>query len=119
LSSEQKATIDKATNQVTTELNLSDRVMNEDLLRFYTPNGFMKVDKSDYSYNKKKALAKLKKAQKKGTSVLAKNKGVAIPYVTDAPELAKSGSSSSSSSLSSSSSSSSSSSNSRRSAASR
>ncbi|KRL39869.1 LTA synthase family protein [Lacticaseibacillus manihotivorans] len=105
LSSEQKATIDKATNQVTTELNLSDRVMNEDLLRFYTPNGFMKVDKSDYSYNKKKALAKLKKAQKKGTSVLAKNKGVAIPYVTDAPELVKAGSSSSSSSLSSSSSS--------------
>ncbi|MFD1484802.1 LTA synthase family protein [Lacticaseibacillus baoqingensis] len=87
LSAAQKAIIDKATNQVTTELSLSDRVMNEDLLRFYTPNGFMKVDKSSFSYNKKKALTKLKKSQKEQTSVLYQNQNKSIPYQTDAPEL--------------------------------
>jgi lipoteichoic acid synthase len=100
LTDAQKAVVDKATNQVTTELSLSDRVMNEDLLRFYTPNGFMKVDKSDYSYNKKKALAKLKKSQKQKTSILYQNQDKSVPYQTDAPELKDSSESSTSSSSS-------------------
>lgn len=105
LTEAQKKSIDQSTNQVTTELSLSDRVMNSDLLRFYTPKGFSKVVKSDYSYNKKTALAKLKKAQKKGTSALSQNGGKAVEYTTDAPELNKDASSSSSASSSASSSS--------------
>ena len=85
----QKKTVDAATNRVTTELSLSDRVINGDLLRFYTPSGFKKVDRSDFSYKLTDTKKKLKAAQKKGTSLKAENKGksVANEYKTDAPEL--------------------------------
>jgi lipoteichoic acid synthase len=33
------------------KLSLSDRVVNGDLLRFYTPEGFTPVDPSEYNYN--------------------------------------------------------------------
>jgi len=33
-----------------TMLNLSDQVVNGDLLRFYTPNGFKPIDPADYDY---------------------------------------------------------------------
>jgi lipoteichoic acid synthase len=36
---------------VRTKLNLSDKVVYEDLLRFYTPKGFKPVDRSKYDYN--------------------------------------------------------------------
>jgi lipoteichoic acid synthase len=36
---------------VQTKLNLSDKVVYGDLLRFYTPKGFKPVDRSKYSYN--------------------------------------------------------------------
>ncbi len=39
---------------VSKELQLSDSVLQGDLLRFYTPEGFKKVDPSKYNYNKKK-----------------------------------------------------------------
>ncbi|WP_088809134.1 MULTISPECIES: LTA synthase family protein [unclassified Listeria] len=39
---------------VAKELQLSDSVLQGDLLRFYTPDGFKKVDPSKYNYNKKK-----------------------------------------------------------------
>ncbi|WP_125715353.1 LTA synthase family protein [Companilactobacillus kedongensis] len=86
ISSEQKS---KLSNKVTTELSLSDRVVNGDLLRFHTVPGFTKVDKKDYSYKKSTALKKLKASQKKGTSVLAQNddKSLTDLYTTDAPEL--------------------------------
>ncbi|MFD1862981.1 LTA synthase family protein [Planococcus chinensis] len=32
------------------ELKLSDRVVNSDLLRFYTPSGFTPIDPADYNY---------------------------------------------------------------------
>ncbi|WP_179396292.1 LTA synthase family protein [Lacticaseibacillus absianus] len=90
LTQAQKTAVNQATNKVTTTLSLSDRVINSDLLRFYTPSGFTKVDKSAYSYNKTKATKKLKAAQKAGTSVLSRNQGQSLldKYVTDAPELA-------------------------------
>ncbi|WP_225048161.1 LTA synthase family protein [Lacticaseibacillus kribbianus] len=93
LTAEQKDAVDTATNRVTTALSLSDRVLNSDLLRFYTPNGFTKVDKSQYSYNKKKAEKKLKEAQSENTSVMSQNKGESLldKYITDAPELATEG----------------------------
>ncbi|WP_010625625.1 LTA synthase family protein [Companilactobacillus versmoldensis] len=80
----------KLSNKVTTELSLSDRVINGDLLRFYNPTDFTKVDKKDYSYKKSTALKKLKKARtKNGTSILAQNdnKSLMDLYQTDAPEL--------------------------------
>ncbi|WP_338218115.1 LTA synthase family protein [Lacticaseibacillus salsurivasis] len=112
LTKAQKQVINTATNRVTTELSLSDRVINGDLLRFYTPAGFKKVNKADYSYNLKKAQEQLKAAQKSGTSLQAKNNGKSLLdlYVTDAPELQANADSSASSSESSSSTSNSSSS---------
>ncbi|AKP66844.1 LTA synthase family protein [Companilactobacillus ginsenosidimutans] len=87
LSATQKA---QMSNRVTTELSLSDRVINGDLLRFYKPEGFATVDKKDYSYKKSTALKELKKARtKNGTSILAQNdnKSLMNLYQTDAPEL--------------------------------
>ncbi len=37
---------------VENKLALSDKVLNGDLLRFYTPKGFTPVDPSQYNYNK-------------------------------------------------------------------
>ena len=81
---------EKLSNRVTTELSLSDRVINGDLLRFHKLPGFTTVNKKDYSYKKSTALKALKKAQKeKGTSLLAQNdnKSLVDLYQTDAPEL--------------------------------
>lgn len=86
----QKAAVEKDQKYVTTELNLSDKVVNGDLLRFYHPKGFTKVNKKDYSYNLNKSLKKLKEAQeKKKTSVESENGGKSTldEYTTDAPEL--------------------------------
>lgn len=38
------------------KLKLSDKVVNGDLLRFYKPNGFVKIDPNDYDYSFKKDL---------------------------------------------------------------
>ncbi|KGR79160.1 LTA synthase family protein [Ureibacillus manganicus] len=38
--------------EVAFKLQLSDKVVNGDLLRFYTPTGFTPVDPSQYNYNK-------------------------------------------------------------------
>ncbi|WP_127849984.1 LTA synthase family protein [Lacticaseibacillus hulanensis] len=87
----QKKAEDEAINRTTTVLSLSDRVVNGDLLRFYKPKNYKKVDAGDYNYKLSAAKKELKKAQKKGTSLLAKNKGKSVvdQYVTDAPELKK------------------------------
>lgn len=37
---------------VSTKLALSDKVVNGDLLRFYTPEGFTPVERTEYDYNK-------------------------------------------------------------------
>ena len=97
----QKQTVKQMQNHVTTELSLSDRVIQGDLLRFYTPKGFKKVNKSDYNYKVTKTLKSLKELQKeKKTSAYTKNKDKSTVdlYQTDAPELSDSSSSSSSSS---------------------
>lgn len=38
-------------NEVDTKLGYSDKVVNGDLLRFYTPTGYTPVDPSQYNYN--------------------------------------------------------------------
>ncbi|MDF7638588.1 LTA synthase family protein [Lactobacillus sp. ESL0791] len=77
-------------NRVTTELSLSDRVINGNLLRFYKPKWFKKIKPSDYDYNKEKALKKLYSTKNK-TSLWYKNhrKSTQSAFKTDAPELKK------------------------------
>lgn len=86
----QKAVVAKDQKYVTTELSLSDDVVNGDLLRFYHPKHFTKVNKKDYNYNLNAILKRLKEAQvKKKTSVETENGGKSTldDYTTDAPEL--------------------------------
>lgn len=86
----QKKEIASIQNHVTTELSLSDRVIYGDLLRFYTPKGFQKVNRKDFTYQYTKGLENLKQAQKRHpTSIEAKNDGKSTMnlYKTDAPEL--------------------------------
>ncbi|MDO4902735.1 MAG: LTA synthase family protein [Limosilactobacillus sp.] len=86
----QKKEFSKIQKYVTTDLGLSDRVMNGDLLRFYNLKGFKKVNKKNITYNLKKSLQKLKEAQKKKkTSVKTENNNQSTldDYSTDAPEL--------------------------------
>ena len=90
LTAAQKKQVDQMQNHVTTELSLSDRVIYGDLLRFYTPKNFKKVDKSDFTYKLKPAMERLAEAQKtEKTSVLAQHHGKSTvdDYKTDAPEL--------------------------------
>ncbi|MCI1923456.1 MAG: LTA synthase family protein [Lentilactobacillus buchneri] len=86
----QKKQIASIQNHVTTELSLSDRVIYGDLLRFYTPKGFQKVNRKDFTYQYTKGMDNLKKAQEEHpTSIEAKNNGKSTMdlYKTDAPEL--------------------------------
>jgi lipoteichoic acid synthase len=85
----QKKSLEKTQNHVTTELSLSDRVVQGDLLRFYQLKNFKTVDKKKYNYKLNEGLQRLKAAQKKEpTSVQAKNGGKqTATYQTDAPEL--------------------------------
>ena len=39
-------------DKVTTTLSLSDKVVNGDLLRFYTPKNFKPIDPNDYFYTR-------------------------------------------------------------------
>lgn len=91
LTASQQRAVDKVQKYVTTELGLSDKVINGDLLRFYHLPDFTKVKKSDYSYNVQKGLAQLKRARKeKKTSLIDQNGGNSLfdQYTTDAPEIA-------------------------------
>ncbi|KMK91757.1 LTA synthase family protein [Rossellomorea marisflavi] len=42
---------DDASKEANKRLELSDKVVYEDLLRFYTPEGFKPINRSDYNYN--------------------------------------------------------------------
>lgn len=50
---EKNAEIEKDEQMVQTELDLSDKIVYKDLLRFYTPKGFKPIDTADYDYNHK------------------------------------------------------------------
>ncbi|MBD5431850.1 MAG: LTA synthase family protein [Lactobacillus sp.] len=85
-----KAKLMSLSNQATTQLSLSDRVINGNLLRFYKPSWFEKVKPKDYDYNKDVALKKLYSSDNK-TSLWYKNhkKSTQSKFKTDAPELEK------------------------------
>ncbi|MYV17389.1 LTA synthase family protein [Furfurilactobacillus milii] len=93
LTTSQKKQVTSDQDHVNTVLGLSDKIMTRDLLRFYTPTGFKKVNKSDYNYSVSSTNSRLKQEQKDNpTSVQAKNggKSTSSDYKTDAPELSKS-----------------------------
>ena len=93
LTASQKKQVTSDQDHVNTVLGLSDKIMTRDLLRFYTPTGFKKVNKSDYNYSVSSTNSRLKQGQKDNpTSVQAKNggKSTSSDYKTDAPELSKS-----------------------------
>lgn len=86
----QKAEFAKIQKYVTTDLGLSDKVVNGDLLRFYKLKGFKTVNKKSYSYTLKNGLKQLKQAQKKSKTSLKSqnnNQSTLDQYTTDAPEL--------------------------------
>ncbi|WEV37387.1 LTA synthase family protein [Lactobacillus sp. ESL0677] len=76
-------------NKVTTQLSLSDRVIDGNLLRFYKPKWFKKVKASDYDYNKDKALKKLFSVNKTSLWYHNHKKTTQKKFKTDAPELEK------------------------------
>ncbi|MCC6122441.1 LTA synthase family protein [Weissella cibaria] len=85
-----KEIIDQTQAYVNKMLTYSDNVQTGDLLRFYTPEGFKKVKKSDYSYKKSDGLKLLKQMDKKQDTTLKDQhdqKSTMADYVTDAPEL--------------------------------
>ena len=76
--------------QAELQLAISDQIINGDLLRFYTPDGFMPVDKSLHNYvdspvELEEDIAELGDLN---TSLYYTNNGVSsVPlYQTDAPE---------------------------------
>ncbi|NRD79208.1 LTA synthase family protein [Bacillus sp. BRMEA1] len=52
IGSDQLAEAKKDQDIVDQKLSLSDKIVNGDLLRFYTPKGFIPVDRSKYNYQK-------------------------------------------------------------------
>ena len=85
-----KAELTAISNTVTTQLSLSDRVINGNLLRFYRPKWFTKVKPKDYDYNKEPSLKRLFNYPSK-TSLWYQNhkKTTQKDFKTDAPELKK------------------------------
>lgn len=85
-----KTTLVAISNKVTTQLSLSDRVIAGNLLRFYKPKWFKKVNPHDYDYNEEKALKSLYSSKNK-TSLWYQNhqKTTQKKFKTDAPELKK------------------------------
>lgn len=73
------------------QLSLSDRILNEDLLRFYTPVGFVDVDKDTLNYkdDPSQLIQERLARNNAGTSLLEQNNGKSSIelYQTDAPEL--------------------------------
>lgn len=82
--------IDKDQKQVNKELSLSDSLNTKNLLRFYTPKGFKKVDASKYNYadGLEKEIKLQNSLEGKSTSLYSKNgnKSTESLYHTDAPE---------------------------------
>ncbi|MGY3778524.1 LTA synthase family protein [Isobaculum melis] len=87
----QQEEIDQAEQSVDTRLGLSDKVINGDLLRYYTPANFSPVDKAAYNYHKQ--MEQLEEIRNElgdqSTSLYSKNgnKSTEDLYQTNAPEL--------------------------------
>lgn len=84
-----KATASK--KEVDQQLDNSDELNQENLLRFYTPKGFKKIEASKYNYNDglQRELKIQNELGNNSTSLYSKNgnKDLQYLYQTDAPEL--------------------------------
>lgn len=89
LTKAQKEEVSRQTERTDEVLSLSDKIVTGDLLRFYTPENFKKVNRSDYSYKYRDGMKLLNDSQSKKTSVLQQHDGKSTQnmFVTDAPEL--------------------------------
>lgn len=82
--------------QVDQRLSISDKINNQNLLRFYTPDGFKPVDPNDDKYEYKDQLNRLLKTRddegNSSTSMYSQNNDDSSTgdYETDAPELKQS-----------------------------
>ena len=90
LTAKQKKQLKKDRKLVNTELSLSDSLNEKNLLRFYHPKGFKKVNPADYNYSNglKRDKRIEKKLGDKSTSIFSKNgdRSTVDDYSTDAPE---------------------------------
>ena len=89
LTQTQKEEVKKQTERTDEVLSLSDKIVTGDLLRFYTPENFKKVNRADFSYKYRDGMKLLNDSQSKKTSVLQEHGGKSTQsmFVTDAPEL--------------------------------
>lgn len=89
-SEEISAEVEALRTGVERQLNLSDSIINSDLLRFYTPENFTPVDSTIFNY--KNQVEQLKEAVKKldgkNTNLISHRDGQTTVelYKTDAPE---------------------------------
>lgn len=90
LTAKQKKRLEAQQKLVNKELRLSDSLNEKNLLRFYTPKGFKKVNPKNYNYSNglKKAKAIEKKKGTKSTSIYSENgnRSTVNDYSTTAPE---------------------------------
>lgn len=90
LTAKQKKQLKKNRKLVNTELSLSDSLNEKNLLRFYHPKGFKKVNPANYNYSNglKREKRIEKKLGDKSTSIFSKNgdRSTVDDYSTDAPE---------------------------------
>ena len=79
LTPDQEAYVKDIKSKVSTLFAMSDKLNNQNLLRFYTPSGFTPVDPKNYTYSVKATKAKLKKENTvlaaKSTSLISQNQG--------------------------------------------
>ena len=93
LTPQQEATVKATKEKVATLLAMSDKVNNQNLLRFYTPADFTPVDPKKYDYSLKATTKRLKDAEEdlaaKSNSLLSQNQGVSSfkDYTTDIPQV--------------------------------
>lgn len=89
----QEAYVKSTKEKVAELLSASDKVNNQNLLRFYTPEGFTPVNPKEYNYAVKPTESRLKKENEdlsaKSNSLLSQNQGKStLPdYTTDIPQV--------------------------------
>lgn len=89
-STNEKTELANLTNAVTTQLSLSDRVIQRDLLRFYQTPNFKRVKRTNYSYTKKGTKRLWQEFEQNERTYRNQKANSDLPeflYQTDAPEL--------------------------------
>jgi lipoteichoic acid synthase len=95
LNAQQEQYVKETKQKVSDLLKASDKLNNQNLLRFYTPEGFKAVDPKDYNYTVKATEKRLKKENEdlaaRSNSLLSQNQGKStLPdYSVEIPEVEK------------------------------